>query len=163
MPIYTETQRLRQPIAILPIALAALICWGIFGQQIVRGKPVGDDPMPDWAAWLLTALIGVGLPLFFLWFRMETTVSSDRIEIRMAPFSHRVIRPSEIAGASARTYRPLREYGGWGIRGFSSNRAYNINGNQGVQLVLTDGKRVLIGTQKPDELEAAITSILPSR
>ncbi len=116
--------------------------------------------MPDWGAVLVAALLGIALPASCLWFKLETTVYPDRIEIRMAPFSHRVFRPSEIAGAAARTYRPLREFGGWGIRGWGANRAYNVSGDQGVQLVLTNGNRILIGTQRPDELERAIASIL---
>ena len=162
MPIYSETQRPRQSWLFLIIGLIALLGWALFVQQIVRGKPVGDDPMPDWGVWLLTALLGVALPAFFFWFRLETTVFDDRLEIRMAPLSHRVFRPEEIAGAAARTYRPLREYGGWGIRGFGSNRAYNVKGDQGVQLILTNGNRILIGTQRPQELEKAIQSILPA-
>lgn len=165
MPIYTETQRSRQSGLMLIIGLLALLGWGLFIQQIVRGKPVGSDPMPDWMAWLFAGLLGIGLPLLFLRFHMETTVYPDRVDIRMAPFAHRVVRSSDIASAEARTYRPLKEYGGWGIRwgwfSFGSNRAYNISGDQGVQLVLTNGDRVLIGTQRPQELEAAIRSILP--
>lgn len=160
MPIYSETQRSRQSWLILVIVLIALVGWAMFGQQIVRGKPFGDDPMPDWGVWLVAALLGIVLPAFFLWFKLETTVFPDRVEIRMAPFTHRVIRSSEIAAAAARTYRPLREYGGWGIRGWGGNKAYNISGDQGVQLVLTNGNRILIGTRRPQELEAAIDSIV---
>ena len=160
MPIFTETQRPRQWLLFLVIVLLALLGWGIFIQQIVRGRPVGDDPLPDWGAVLVAALLGIALPAFFLWFRMETMVYPDRVEIRMTPISHRIFRPSEIAGASARTYRPLREFGGWGIRGWGANRAYNVSGDEGVQLVLTNGSRILIGTQRPQELEAAIDSIL---
>ena len=161
MPIFTETQRPRQSLLFLVIALLALLGWGLFIQQIVRGKPVGDDPLPDWGAMLVSVLLGILLPAFLLWLKLETTVFPDRIEIRMTPFSHRVFRPDEIAGAAARTYRPLREFGGWGVRGWGANKAYNASGDQGVQLVLTNGNRVLIGTQHPAELEAAIASILP--
>lgn len=166
MPIYSETQRSRQSWLALIIVLLALLGWGIFIQQIVRGKPVGSDPMPDWVAWLLAAVLGVMLPFFFLWFRMETIVYPDRLDIRMTPFVHRVFRPAKITSAEARTYNPLREYGGWGVRwslrSWGSNRAYNVKGDQGVQLVLTNGDRVLIGTQRPQELAAAIDSILPN-
>jgi hypothetical protein len=166
MPIYSETQRSRQIWLALIIAAVALLGWGIFIQQIVRGKPVGSDPMPDWMVWLLAAVLGIMLPVFFFWYRMETTVYPDRIDIRMTPFVHRVFRPADIAGAAARTYNPLREYGGWGVRwslrSWGASRAYNVSGDQGVQLVLTNGKRVLIGTQRPQELEAAIVSILPN-
>jgi hypothetical protein len=166
MPIYSETQRSRQSWLAIIFVLLALLGWGLFVQQIVRGKPVGSDPMPDWLVWMLALLLGVLLPGFFLWFRMETTVYQDRVEIRMTPFVHRRFRPTEIAGAAARTYQPLREYGGWGVRwslrGLNKNRAYNVSGDQGVQLILTNGDRVLIGTQRPQELEAAIVSILPN-
>ena len=159
MPIYSETQRSRQSWLFLVIVLLALMGWGLFIQQIVRGKPFGDNPLPDWGVILVAVLLGIVLPGFFLWFKLETTVYSDRVEIRMAPFAHRVFRPSEIASATARTYRPMREYGGWGIRGWGANKAYNMSGDQGVQLVLTNGNRVLIG-QRPHELETAIDSIL---
>jgi hypothetical protein len=161
MPLYTETQRFRQPWILAIIGLIALGAWVGFIQQVVRGKPFGDDPAPDWAVTLLTALLGIGLPAATVWLRMETEVYPDRVEVRMKPLSHRVIPVSEIAGAAVRTYRPLRDYGGWGIRGFGANRAYNASGDRGVQLVLTDGNRVLIGSQQPEALEAAIGAILP--
>jgi hypothetical protein len=63
----------------------------------------------------------------------------------------------------ARVYRPILEYGGWGIRcGFKGARAYNVSGNKGVQLILQNGKRLLIGSQKPDELVEAINSMMAS-
>ena len=50
----------------------------------------------------------------------------------------------------------MKEFGGWGIRVAGDGRAYNAYGNQGVQLILTDGSRILIGTQRPDELLGAL-------
>ena len=44
------------------------------------------------------------------------------------------------------------EYGGWGNRGFSSNKAYTVGGNRGVQLRLVDGSKVLIGSNEPELL-----------
>ena len=51
-----------------------------------------------------------------------------------------------------REYKPIMEYGGWGIRGFGSNRALNIKGKIGLQLVFKNGQKLLIGTQKADEI-----------
>jgi hypothetical protein len=58
----------------------------------------------------------------------------------------------------ARTYRPILEYGGWGIRysPFAKGWAYNVSGNQGVQLELASGKRILIGPQRAEELARAV-------
>jgi hypothetical protein len=58
----------------------------------------------------------------------------------------------ETTHAEVRTYSPLREYGGWGIRGPRKRRAYNVSGDEGVQLVLVDGCVVLIGSQRANEL-----------
>ena len=55
-----------------------------------------------------------------------------------------------------RTYRPIREYGGYGIRYSSKGKAYNVSGDRGVQIELLNGERLLIGSQRADELWRAI-------
>jgi len=60
------------------------------------------------------------------------------------------------------TYSPISDYGGWGIRYGSIGKAYNVSGNRGVQLELLNGERILIGSQKPEELAAAIDLALKS-
>lgn len=162
MARFREVQRFRQPWILAIVGVIAVATWATFVQQIVRGRPVGDEPASDWVVWLLLALFGIALPAFLWLLRMETLVFDDRVEIRMKPLSQRIIPAVEIAGAEARTYRPLHDFGGWGVRGTGSNRAYNVSGDQGVQLVLNDGKRILIGTQRPADLAAAIAAILPA-
>ena len=57
----------------------------------------------------------------------------------------------------ARTYKPIREYAGWGIKGWSVDRmSYSVSGREGVELTLTDGKRVMIGSRKAQQLADAI-------
>jgi len=53
-----------------------------------------------------------------------------------------------------RGYSPISEYGGWGMRYSLSGkgRALNVSGRTGVQLVFKDGKKLLIGTQKADDI-----------
>ena len=56
-----------------------------------------------------------------------------------------------------RQYRPILDYGGWGIRwGPGKGWAYNVSGNRGVQLELLDGKQLLIGSQNPEKLAQMI-------
>jgi hypothetical protein len=38
----------------------------------------------------------------------------------------------------------------------AKGKAYNVSGNQGIQLVFKDGNSLLIGTQKPNEASAAL-------
>jgi hypothetical protein len=99
-------------------------------------------------------LVALGV-LALLWFaRMETEVRDDALYVRFFPF-HRAPRRyawADIARCEARTYRPLAEYGGWGLR----MGAYNVSGDRGAQLRFRDGEALLIGSQRADELAAAI-------
>jgi hypothetical protein len=67
---------------------------------------------------------------------------------------------SEIRKAEAVTYRPIRDYGGWGIRSGPEGWAYNVRGNRGVRIEYQDGNKFLIGSQKAEELEQAIRARL---
>ena len=55
------------------------------------------------------------------------------------------------------SYRPLADYGGWGVRtGRDGERVLNARGNRGVRLDLSDGTRLLVGSQRPEALAVAI-------
>jgi hypothetical protein len=93
--------------------------------------------------------------------QLTTEVRHDGIYIQFEPI-HRSFRHTsfeEIDEAHTTTYS-ASTYGGWhwGIRwSFSGNTVYRLRGNRGVELVLTDGSRIFIGSQQPTELETAIT------
>jgi hypothetical protein len=159
MTYFEERQHARQPWLVALILGIAALAWGILIQQVGRGKAVGNNPISDWGIVVLWLLAGIGLPAFLFGLRLETRVESDKITIRLRPFTTREIQSGQIARFYARSYKPLREYGGWGVRGFGANRAYNMSGDQGMQLELVDGSRVLIGTQRPRELETAIAKM----
>ncbi len=106
------------------------------------------------------------LPLFcftlaFYWLRLDTEIRDDGIYVRFFPMQKqfRSYRWSDIDQLFIRHYQPLKEYGGWGIRGLDKNRALNVSGTHGLQLVLWDGKRLLIGTQQPEHLKGIIASL----
>ena len=142
------------------VLVPAALSWWTFVRQILLGKPVGENPAPDWGAWLLWLLIGLGLPLLFLSLRLVLELTSDQIVIRFRPLHRRVIRLAEIERLEVRTYSAVKEYGGWGVKGWSRNNvAYNVSGNRGVELTLHDGRRVMLGSQRPDELAAAIETL----
>lgn len=96
----------------------------------------------------------------FYTLRLITHVDAKGIYIRFYPLPGKIIDYAEVESCIARTYRPLREYGGWGIKYGRGGKAYNISGDRGAQLVMKDGKRVLIGSQHADELSRAINKYL---
>ena len=156
-PVYHEEQRFRQWwlwTIILPIAALA---WWSFIQQILLGGPFGSNPAPDWAVWLLWLVIGLGLPLLFVRLKLVLEVTREGVAVRYSPLSRRVIPLVEIGGLKVREYNAPMEYGGWGIKGWSRRKmAYNVSGNQGVDLTLRDGRRIMLGSQRPHELAEAI-------
>lgn len=90
---------------------------------------------------------------------MRTTVDGAVLTVTFGylfPLYRRRIPLAEVASAQAVSYSPLGEYGGWGIRGWGDNVALNARGNRGVRLVLRNGKRLLVGSQRPDALAVAL-------
>lgn len=154
---YREVQRFTQWwIVALLIALAGLAWWA-FLQQVVMGQPWGSRPAPNAVIWGLVAIHGVLLPGFLLSMRLTTTIEGDTLVARYFPLRTRRVKLSEILRAEAVTYRPIREYGGWGIRwGGPRNWAYNLRGNRGVRLTLRDGATLLVGSQRAEDLAESL-------
>lgn len=158
---FHEEQRFRQLWVWMLVLGIAAIQWWSWIQQILLGQPFGDNPGPDWMVWLIWVLFGIGLPLFFVYLRLVTEVRADGVWLRYVPLTKRMIPFAEIERCEAVDYKPLRQYGGWGVRGLGSNRAYNVSGSQGVRLHLRNGAVVVIGSQRPQELALAIDTRLP--
>jgi hypothetical protein len=88
---------------------------------------------------------------------LDVDVTDDGVRIAFRYWwPTRRIRFEDIVGLQVRRYRPLLEYGGWGVRLGPAGWAYSTGGDEGVQLRLRKGIPVLIGSKSPRELEAAI-------
>lgn len=88
--------------------------------------------------------------------KLVTKVTATNVAVRFRPLGGRTLAFADIEKAYLRNYNSLSEYGGWGWRMGANGKAYNVKGNQGVQLILKDGEKFLIGSQKAAELELAI-------
>ena len=160
--IFREVQRWSLKLRGLVLTLCLL---GAAGGVVSTGAILAKEPI-EWIPLLTASVCGVLLPLgigLLIWVsRLETEVRHDGLYIRYFPFHAHFRRfgAGDLSEYHARKYRPLIEYGGWGIRCGWKGRAYNVSGNQGVQLVFRNGKRLLIGSAKPSELETAIRSMV---
>lgn len=150
---FVEVQRFRQPLLLLLLALVAAPFWYLVVAHFVFGAEVeGAGELVVF--WLFA---GVLLPGLLLATRLTTEVTSGGLVLRFPPLVNRTIPFAEIRGVQARTYRPLREYGGWGIRWAGKGRmAYNVSGNKGVEVELADGRTVMVGSQRAEELAEAL-------
>lgn len=159
---FVEKQRFRQVWlwALLILAMVGSLAPAVFTAFAnLSGSapgPARDADLGALAVSLLALLLMLGI--FWLFYAAELTVkvADDALHIRFYPFLTRKIPYTEIVSAESRQYRPLIEYGGWGLRGFGSNRALNVYGNWGVQLVLQNGDRLLLGSQRSEVLAEAI-------
>ena len=166
---FREAQKFQQPwiwTLLMVMTLAAVVCFG-YGmiKQLGFGQPWGDRPMSDTALAIVGPLViffTMGITYLFDKLKLIVEVRDDGLYIRFFPLSRQIIRYENIEKSYVRTYRPLKEYGGWGIRYGRKGKAYNVSGNRGVQLKLSGGKRLLIGSQQPEKLADAIAARMGS-
>jgi len=156
--LFREEQKFSQIWVLIVVFVPVVLAWYAFIQQLMLDKPFGSNPAPDTVLWIIWTVFGIAFPVFFFSVKLSTEVRNDGIFIRFFPF-HREFRtlPFEaVIKYEVRDYSPFKEYGGYGIRYGRSGKAYNVRGKKGVQLELVSGRKILIGSQKPDELAEAI-------
>jgi len=155
MRIFKEEQRFTQWWLWLLLSCIMLIpVYGIIKQLIFK-KSFGDSPMSTNGLIIFT--IGMILFLvFFLFLRLKTRIDETGVHFQFFPFhfSARTIAWSELTTAKTKKYRPILDYGGWGIK----HGSYTVKGNIGLQLALKNGKKILIGTQKLQEVNSVLKS-----
>ncbi|MDO7846858.1 hypothetical protein Q5H92_10860 [Hymenobacter sp. M29] len=141
------------PLLLAPVIVVGTLVW------LVPAKPFHAD----WPAVVAGVAVALGIALL-LTLRLETRLDDAGAHYRLFPlqWSWRLRPWTEVTQAYVRAYDPLGEYGGWGLKGRSSNRALNISGDQGLQLVLRDGNRLLLGTQRPAEITQALGQLAVS-
>jgi len=119
-----------------------------------------DSSTVEPAAWGWI-LAGNALFVFLLyWFLGGLTVVVEPHRIRVG-LGHgwpvgTTIELDQIEELESVEYRPLREFGGWGVRGRAERRIWSARGNQAVRLTMADGRVIYIGSDEPRNLENRI-------
>ena len=100
-------------------------------------------------------LIGILIPSSFYFLQLRTEVNEQGFFYQFFPihFSHHKISFEEIESVEAIDYKPIKDYGGWGIKFGFKSKSYTTSGNKGVMIKLKGGKNLLFGSQKNKELE----------
>jgi len=160
--LFTEQQRFRQIwVWLMLIGINGLFLYGIY-QQVISGQQWGNKPMSDTGLFVALGSTVLLTILFFI-LRLDTEIKRDGIYVRFFPFrlSFKKYSWDKVSKSFVKQYNPIMDYGGWGIRFglFGKGRALNVSGNKGIQIVLTDGTRLLIGTNKPDEAKQALQQV----
>ncbi|HSA32569.1 MAG TPA: hypothetical protein P5077_02470 [bacterium] len=161
MTHYTETQGLSGPILAATLFLLTLAEAGAFAAilyEYLRRPSLGAPVAP----FIVIGVAGLISLLFLLLTRLFIEVRDDGIHYRLGPveFGFRRIAFADIAQVELVDYSALRDFGGWGKRyrfwGKHKGICYTLGGDRALAVTLTSGKRIFLGTRRPDELLAAV-------
>jgi len=163
MKIFKEEQRFTQTWLMALLAISAMVPLVLISKEYFKDKSM---TLQEYLTTLAIVLISLG---FIFFFKLRTRIDEFGVHYQFFPIhlSFRKIAWSEIAKAQVRNYDAITEFGGWGLKGGalwnkSNGVAYNFSGDVGLQLELTTGKKILIGTQERDQVERVLKTYEPT-
>ena len=159
--LYREEQNFS---AWLYLVLGIIVLIATASLQLPSGGRPNAAPVPfRWPSMQspISFVLGAGLPTFLilclLHMTTEVTPQTCCVTFGWLPAYRRVIPLCEIQSIEIVTYNAWREHGFWGIRTTrEGERVLTARGDRAVRLHMTDGSRILIGTQRPEELASVL-------
>jgi hypothetical protein len=131
--------------------MLVLLIW-----QVLLGHRWGKQPMSN------ANVIGWTVFLWLLYFRLITVrlvtdVRDGELVIAMRGlWRSRHVPLDNIQSVETITHDIARDYGGYGIRSTREGKAYVASGTRGVRVTLASGEKLVVGSERPDELAAAL-------
>ncbi len=110
----------------------------------------------------LTAVVALGVPAGLaavtLLARLHTTVESDGVRIRFAPFHRRprVVRFTEVTAVERVSVAALPDYGGVGIRRDHDSWAYLVGSGDALRFVRAGEPDVVVGSDRIKAFHRAV-------
>ena len=150
MNVFQETQKFTQWwLWVLLISIFCIVCYGAVHQTLLNES--SNESLTKNIFLILPLAIFTLIFLLFLLLRLDTRIDAEGIHVHYKPLVKRNVSWSEIKSLEVLNYGFV---GGWGIRLWTSyGTVYNVKGNKGLAIELNSGKKFLIGTQKPEELQ----------
>ena len=158
-------ENLREKVA----AGETVVYWDIQNPRYVTWLSIGI-PLLLWAAagylvrtsvWIASVEALVGVLLLQFYGGQRTRINRAGITIRYGLGGIRIFRCdlSEILRIRVRSFAPLADFGGYGIRMARGVTAYYLAGREGVQLDLAERRSALIGSSNPERLAAVVGAL----
>ncbi len=160
--LFKETQKFTQWWLWLIMSAAFGVPIVLIALKLIEEGRQSDDYLELLIVLSVTILFAAVFVVLFLRMKLFVALDQTGIRFRFPPMLRKwkTIPVTEIERFEVRQYRPVFEYGGWGIKGSSKNKAYNVKGNIGLQLHLNNGKKVLLGTQRQQSFAYAMEKLL---
>lgn len=150
---FEETQKFRQKwtyfIYLLIVGILGIFIYADI-QQIILGHTFGNRPAPDIFLIIATLLLLTMLVLFYQ-IKFETKINDEGVFFRWVPFKKTYSQFNWSSVGKAEIFK-------YGFVGFSwrltpYGTVYTTGGNTGLRLILKSGRKIILGTQKPKEVE----------
>ena len=166
MKIFKEVQRFNQWWL---IALFVLV-YSVIGYKfllVYREKEIVN--VDESGEQIFTGVILVLATILIFSLKLKTRIDEHGISFQFSPFQLKAkhIPWKSLEKCSVRKYSPILEYGGWGFRGLLKSKlfgigkngiAYNVRGNIGIQMILKNGAKILIGTQEAEHARQVLNN-----
>ena len=160
MKVFIEEQKFTQPLLIVGLSIAfVVVCFSIAQEwETISNGTIGEKITG------VSGLIIIILVAFlFAKLKLKTRIDEKGIYYQYFPlhFSYKLIEWSTISKCYIRNYDAIFEYGGWGVK-FSfrkmKGKSFTTKGDIGLQLELNNERKILIGTQKKEELQRVLNN-----
>jgi len=145
---------------------ATAILWGVVVLSCYPLLAGWDTDLPFGARLSLVAtIVGAAAATKAILGGLTVRVQETRLLLHLGsvPLVRKTVPFDEIESLESVVYSPIREFGGWGVRGFGKRRAWTARGNRAVRLVLTGGRELLVGSDHPHRLEERIRAVAGDR
>ena len=111
--------------------------------------------------WIATTVLVVLAVIVVLFHRLTIAINGEELVVQFGPGAIRKrFKLNEIESCEAVR---IPWYYGWGIRSTPDGMVFRVSGFHAIQIKLKTGKKFLIGTDVPQELEEAIRQAISYR
>ena len=154
--LFEETLRFRQPQLWLPLLILFTAVLGVQAYFLAK-SPESLSFLRLLAPAICLVVFG-GASLLLYLSRLDVMVTASGLHARFYPLerSFRDTSWKDIGDMRIVTVRPMRNFGGWGLRYGSKSKAYIVTGDQCVEFTLADGSRLYVNTLKPEEFLSSL-------
>jgi hypothetical protein len=141
-----------------------IVFWGTMVLVLVAMVRSGDGaPNERMVGALIVAAVAIVIHSMVA--GLTVRLFRDQLELSLGrvPVIRKRVRYDDILDLQSVTYRPLMEFGGWGVRFRGKKRAWTARGNEAVVLHLADETRLYVGSDHPHRLEERIRTVAGTR
>jgi len=168
---YHEEQRMDKPWLWLIFSLvsALIFSYGLY-QQLVLKKPWGENPLNDKGLIFVSVAVTLIFVIVYCVYKsakMTVDITDRGIVLHYKPYikNEIIFRFEEIESYHKKEYSLIKDVGGRGIkkRPLHKLTSYTVSGRKSVFLKMKSGRKVIIGTQRPEAFVSNLVRAMQNR